>query len=246
MANVPIMLGGGASADLDQITATASDILASKKSVNSEGDVITGTIPSLAARTWNPGTSAQTIQAGQYLSGTQTISAISNTNLSAGNIKKGVTITIKGGNNNIYSVTGTWEGYIVGAADFYNRGSWGASAHNLLAGSAGTSVITCTSTSSSGGYRIDLAIGPKSAYGYTKIILTGSGLSLGTSSCRYKVGSLPTSWDDGTVAEASHTASSTQVVYNLTTQAINAGNVYWMIRTAGDNASSYVNRIYFA
>ena len=88
MANVPITLGGGASADLDQITAGASQILAPYVGVNSDGDAITGTIPSLAARTWTPGTSAQTLASGQYLSGVQTISAVSNTNLSAANIKR--------------------------------------------------------------------------------------------------------------------------------------------------------------
>lgn len=55
-----------------------------------------GNIPSKGAQTYTPGTSNQTIAAGQYLNGVQTIAG--NADLVAGNIKKGV---------NIFNVTGT-------------------------------------------------------------------------------------------------------------------------------------------
>ena len=246
MANVPIMLAGGGSADLDQITATASDILAPKKSVNGDGDVITGTIPSLGTTTWTPGTSAQTLQSGQYLSGTQTISAISQTNLSAANIKKGTTITIKGGNNTIYSVTGTWEGYIVGSADFYKNGTWGASSHTLFRGTAGTSALI-PGQSQTSTYEVDLGIGPMNAYGYTKIIVTGTNLSTsgGTIQCNYK-SSMPSSITDGSEACATRTQSATSWTFNLNSNAINAGNVYWAIRVQCSSSNATVTRIYFA
>ena len=51
----------------------------------------------------NPTTSAQ----GPFY-GKTTITAVSQTNLSAGNIKAGVTVTVKGGSNNIYNVAGTF------------------------------------------------------------------------------------------------------------------------------------------
>lgn len=246
MANVPITLGGGASADLDQITAGAPQILAPYVGVNSDGDAITGTIPSLGAHTWTPSTSAQTIASGQYLSGIQTISAVSQTNLSAANIKKGTTITIKAGNGTIWSVTGTWEGYVVGSADAYKQGAWGANQHSILEGNAGTSAIMAGQTSTS--YRIQISFGPMNAIGYTKLILSGSGLSTsgGTESCLYKAGSLPTSWQDGTDASASRTESTTATTYTLNAAAINAGNVYWTVRANCTSAQSYVNRIYFA
>ena len=77
--------------------ATAAQILSGKTAwVN--GSKITGTISSKAAATYTPGTSNQTIAAGQYLSGAQTISGSSN--LVAGNIKSGV---------KIFNVTGTLE-----------------------------------------------------------------------------------------------------------------------------------------
>jgi len=61
-----------------ECTAIASNIL-SGKTAYSGGSKITGTIPSKGAQTYSPSTSAQTIASGQYLSGTQTISAVTGT-----------------------------------------------------------------------------------------------------------------------------------------------------------------------
>lgn len=55
-------------------------------------------------------TSDQTIASGTYLTGTQTIKALSQTNLTAENIKSGTTITINNGNANVWSVLGTYTG----------------------------------------------------------------------------------------------------------------------------------------
>ena len=63
-----------------------------------------------AAATIRPSTSQQTIASGTYLTGTQTISAVSQTNLTAENIKSGTTISISNGQSNIFSVTGTYTG----------------------------------------------------------------------------------------------------------------------------------------
>lgn len=65
----------------------------------SNGKKITGTINSKGAATFTPSTSNQTIAAGQYLSGAQTIKGDSN--LVAGNIKSGVSL---------FGVTGTYTG----------------------------------------------------------------------------------------------------------------------------------------
>jgi len=92
-------------------TATASQMLAGATSYV-KGAKVTGNIASKGAATYTPGTSAQTIAAGQYLSGAQTISAVAN--LSAGNIKKGVVV---GG------VTGTWEGWIKETYYLFNNGT---------------------------------------------------------------------------------------------------------------------------
>ena len=58
--------------DTSDATATAAQIL-SGKTAYVKGAKVTGTIPSKAAAIYTPGTTDQTIAAGQYLSGTQTI-----------------------------------------------------------------------------------------------------------------------------------------------------------------------------
>lgn len=71
---------------------------------------LTASVTTQAAQTIYPSTSDQTISSGRYLTGAQTIKAVSQTNLSAGNIKSGTTITISNGNGNIWSVLGTYTG----------------------------------------------------------------------------------------------------------------------------------------
>jgi hypothetical protein len=71
-----------------------------------------------AAATYNPSNVDRTIAAGTYLEGAQTIKAVTSSNLSAGNIKAGVTVGVSGLSN----VTGT----------FTNDAN--ASAGNILSG----------------------------------------------------------------------------------------------------------------
>jgi hypothetical protein len=85
--------------------ATAAQILSGKKAYV-DGALVTGTISSKAAATITPGTTNQTIAAGQYLSGAQTISG--DADLAAANIKKDI---------NIFGVTGTFT-CMLEAGDF--------------------------------------------------------------------------------------------------------------------------------
>ena len=93
--NVPevdIPLSGGGTAkfmDTTDANAVAGEIL-SGKTAYVNGTKITGQISSKAAATYTPTTSDQTIAAGQYLSGAQTIKG--DANLTAVNIAAGVTI----------------------------------------------------------------------------------------------------------------------------------------------------------
>ena len=111
----------GDSADDDRITAvtgtytsdanaTAAQIL-SGKTAYVNGTKISGTIPSKAAATYNTSKNDQTIAAGQYLSGAQTIRKVTTTNLTAANIKRGVTVKVgdAGDDDRIAAVTGTCE-----------------------------------------------------------------------------------------------------------------------------------------
>ena len=64
----------------------------------------------VGATTYRASTSSQTISSGTYHSAAATIAAVSQTNLSADNIKSGTTITISNGQSNLWSVTGTYTG----------------------------------------------------------------------------------------------------------------------------------------
>lgn len=86
----------GVGIDLTQDTVAANKMLSGVKAHDSNGDCVTGSIPSKAAQTYTPGTTDQSIAAGQYLSGAQTVKG--DANLIAGNIKQGVSIFGVNGN----------------------------------------------------------------------------------------------------------------------------------------------------
>ena len=83
---------------------------------------LTATVTTKAATTYRASTSNQTIAAGTYLTGTQTIAAVSQTNLSAANIKAGTTISISNGSSNIWSIAGTFTSDANAAAADLNSG----------------------------------------------------------------------------------------------------------------------------
>ena len=70
-----------------------------------------GSSPTIQSLTVNPSTTQQTFNA-SGVDGYKpvTVSAVSQTNLTAENIKNGTTVTISNGTSNIYSVTGTYSG----------------------------------------------------------------------------------------------------------------------------------------
>lgn len=98
----------GVGIDLTNDTCDYDNMLAGVKAHMNDGEPVTGSIPSKSAATYTPSLSAQTISAGQYLSGKQTISAVTKELLAnldadfvAGNIKKDV---------NLFGLVGTLEG----------------------------------------------------------------------------------------------------------------------------------------
>lgn len=109
----------GDAADDDRITAVTGTYTSDANAAAGQilngytayvnGSKITGNIPSQGATTYNASTSDQTISSGRYLSGNQTIRRVTTTNLSAANIKKGVTVQVgdSGSATRIANVTGT-------------------------------------------------------------------------------------------------------------------------------------------
>ena len=73
---------------------------------------LTASVTTQAAQTIHPSTTQQTIASGRYLTGTQTIAPVTMTNLTADNIKSGVTVQIGDASDSdrVASVTGTYSG----------------------------------------------------------------------------------------------------------------------------------------
>lgn len=73
---------------------------------------LTANVTTQGAQTIYPSTSDQTINASRYLTGAQTIKAVTTSNLTADNIKSGVTVTVgdSADADRVLSVTGTYSG----------------------------------------------------------------------------------------------------------------------------------------
>lgn len=106
---------------------------------------LTGSVTTQAAQTIYPSTSDQTISSGRYLTGTQTIKAVTTSNLTADNIKSGVTITVGDSSDadRVASVTGTYSG-------------GGGSSKNVQVAQS-TNRVTATSLTAISGFSITVA-----------------------------------------------------------------------------------------
>ena len=103
-------------------TPTVSAGYVSSATASTATVTLTADVTTKAATTYRASTSAQTIAGGTYLTGDQTIAAVSQTNLSAANIKAGTTISISNGQSNIWSVAGTFTSDATATAADINSG----------------------------------------------------------------------------------------------------------------------------
>jgi len=89
---MPLASGSGSArfVDTDDATLDNGNKMLDGVTAYADGVKYSGTIQSKAAATYTPGTSDQTIAAGQYLAGAQTVKG--STNLVASNIRSGVQI----------------------------------------------------------------------------------------------------------------------------------------------------------
>lgn len=93
-----------------QTAVVAGAMLSGYSGFANGGSEVKGTITSKAAATYNTSSSDRTIDAAQYLSGAQTIKAVTTENISAANIKKGVVVKVGDTNSagRIKNITGTY------------------------------------------------------------------------------------------------------------------------------------------
>ena len=111
-----VELDGTTLLDLSQDTASSASHIRNGYTAHlNDGTQATGTYtgssPTIQSLTVNPSTTQQTFNA-SGVDGYKpvTVEAVSQTNLTAENIKNGTTVTISNGTSNIYSVTGTYSG----------------------------------------------------------------------------------------------------------------------------------------
>lgn len=113
MANNPyvnkVEFGGRTLMDLTRDTVTPGAMLSGVTAHGADGGAITGSIARKAAQTYTPGTASQTVPAGVYLAGAQTIAG--DANLVAANIRE---------NTTLFGVTGTLA---PGTATYYTGAS---------------------------------------------------------------------------------------------------------------------------
>lgn len=159
----------------------------------------TSQLTTQTAQTIHPSTSDQTIASGRYLSGAQTIKAVTLSNLTAANIKSGVTVTVGDSTDSdcVASVTGTYSGggsskNIQAYIGYATRKAttYGATSVTLTVAKTGTYTISWIAwrSSSSGTMGTNLHIGSTEGtnnqtftgtYGQC-ITLTGQSLTQGT------------------------------------------------------------------
>ena len=130
---------------------------------------LTASVTTQAAQTIHPSTSDQSIAASRYLTGAQTIKAVTMANLTADNIKSGVTVKIGDSTDDdcVASVTGTYSGGSSKAVYTYSglvsrtANSYGATNAKVTVTKAGTYNISFVAVrgSSSGTMGTNLHIG---------------------------------------------------------------------------------------
>lgn len=94
------------------VTPTVSAGYVTSGTAGNSSVSLTANVTTQAAQTIHPSTSDQTISASRYLTGAQTIKAVTLANLTADNIKQGVTVTVGDSTDDdcVASVTGTYSG----------------------------------------------------------------------------------------------------------------------------------------
>lgn len=111
MAISKLILNGVVQMDATIATAAAEDIIEPKTAMLANGIVTTGSVTTQGAQTIHPSTSNQTIASGRYLTGTQTINAVTH-NLTADKIVQGFTAKIGDSSDDdcVASIVGTASG----------------------------------------------------------------------------------------------------------------------------------------
>ena len=138
-------------------TVVASQVYTGK-TIGGKGSVITGTMASKAAATFYATTATQLIASSGRCCAAQSIAAMKQTNLAAGNIRNGVTISVSNGSANIWSVAGTFGSDATATAAYIYPGKTAGVGGSIITGTMATKAAatytptTANQTISSGVY----------------------------------------------------------------------------------------------
>lgn len=198
--------------------ATTAHVLDTATFTSRFGIGQTGAIPSKAAATLNVSSSDQTIAAGQYLSGAQTIRGVTTTNLSAANIKSGVTVKVgdAGSAGRVASVAGTFTSDGTATAAQVRNG--------YIAYSQGTKITGMLSINSATNFSVAQTANNKVRV-TCQTPAAASGRPWGGFYVRGKIGSYPTSLNDG--FEVGKIGSTGYIDYSSTTNLPDGAVVYF-------------------
>lgn len=164
------------------VTPTVSAGYVSSGTATNSSVSLTANVTTKGATNHYATTSDQTIASDTYLTGTQTIKALSQTNLSAENIKSGTTITINNGNANVWSVLGTYTGGGGGGGlDLIQTTSIGTLSTSSTSGTDTGKSISCASSTNWDDYDlliVDVSVDTKTNGRHTStvslVLLTGT------------------------------------------------------------------------
>jgi hypothetical protein len=181
---------------------------------------LTASVTTKGATTYNTSSSDQTIASGTYLTGTQTIRGVTTSNLTADNIKQGVTVTVgdSADADRVLSVTGTYSGGGSSKAIYMYKGL-----ASRTANSYGSTNATVTVTKA-GTYTISYVAIRGSSSG-----TMGTNLHIGATT-----GTNQQTWNNGTYGQ----------YITLTNQTISANTAVTIYATSGSNSRTiYVGQL---
>lgn len=222
--------GTSATVSTGMNTLTLTKIVSVTPSVTTAGYISSGTagnssvsltasVTTQAAQTIHPSTSDQSIAASRYLTGAQTIKAVTMTNLTADNIKSGVTVKIGDSTDDdcVASVTGTYSGGSSKAVYTYSG-------------------LVSRTANSYGATNAKVTVTKAGTYNISFVAVRGS--SSGTMGTNLHIGSTEkgnnTTWNNGTYGQA----------VSYTSQSISANTDVTIYATSGSTTRSiYVGQL---
>ena len=197
------------------VSVTPSVTTAGYVSSGTAGDSavsLTASVTTQAAQTIHPSTSDQSIAASRYLTGAQTIKAVTMSNLTADNIKSGVTVKIGDSTDDdcVASVTGTYSG--------------GGSSKAVYTYSG----LVSRTANSYGATNAKVTVTKAGTYNISYVAVRGS--SSGTMGTNLHIGSTEkgnnTTWNNGTYGQS----------VSYTNQSISANTAVTIYATSGSNS----------